>query len=129
MRISDWSSDVCSSDLVRDRSCVPDRQDCRTLNLTAAPPQPESEQDHQGQPQPGRQYDDAPRQPADLSGVDGIEHVQRPGLDRHGKGIGSRSEEHTSELQYLMRISYAALCLKKKNTNKVLIMNNNIINA
>src|SRR3546814_3560375 len=31
---------------------------------------------------------------------------------------GPRSEEHTSELQSLMRISYAVFCLKKKNTNK-----------
>src|SRR3546814_2885058 len=31
-------------------------------------------------------------------------------------GIGERSEEHTSELQSLMRISYAVFCLKKKNT-------------
>src|SRR3546814_4447823 len=31
---------------------------------------------------------------------------------------GRRSEEHTSELQSLMRISYAVFCLKKKNTNK-----------
>src|SRR3546814_9655450 len=31
--------------------------------------------------------------------------------------IGSRSEEHTSELQSLMRISYAVFCLKKKKTN------------
>src|SRR3546814_2460285 len=30
----------------------------------------------------------------------------------------ARSEEHTSELQSLMRISYAVLCLKKKNDNK-----------
>src|SRR3546814_2809641 len=30
---------------------------------------------------------------------------------------GSRSEEHTSELQSLMRISYAVFCLKKKNNN------------
>src|SRR3546814_9971355 len=30
--------------------------------------------------------------------------------------IGSRSEEHTSELQSLIRISYAVFCLKKKNT-------------
>src|SRR3546814_6667027 len=30
----------------------------------------------------------------------------------------SRSEEHTSELQSLMRISYAVFCLKKKNTHK-----------
>src|SRR3546814_10603415 len=31
---------------------------------------------------------------------------------------GSRSEEHTSELQSLMRISYAVFCLKKKTKNK-----------
>src|SRR3546814_6045555 len=30
-----------------------------------------------------------------------------------------RSEEHTSELQSLMRISYAVFCLKKKNRNKI----------
>src|SRR3546814_4229903 len=35
-----------------------------------------------------------------------------------GSGIGLRSEEHTSELQSLMRISYAVFCLKKKKTNK-----------
>src|SRR3546814_1680626 len=35
--------------------------------------------------------------------------------DTHGS-IVSRSEEHTSELQSLMRISYAVFCLKKKNT-------------
>src|SRR3546814_10889252 len=32
--------------------------------------------------------------------------------------IGDRSEEHTSELQSLMRISYAVFCLKKQNTNQ-----------
>src|SRR3546814_1218135 len=31
--------------------------------------------------------------------------------------FGTRSEEHTSELQSLMRISYAVFCLKKKNKN------------
>src|SRR3546814_2391214 len=35
-----------------------------------------------------------------------------------GTGTGSRSEEHTSELQSLMRISYAVFCLKKKNNKK-----------
>src|SRR3546814_8659366 len=34
------------------------------------------------------------------------------------KDWDGRSEEHTSELQSLMRISYAVFCLKKKNTNK-----------
>src|SRR3546814_7855909 len=33
-----------------------------------------------------------------------------------GPGLRTRSEEHTSELQSLMRISYAVFCLKKKNT-------------
>src|SRR3546814_9284834 len=33
------------------------------------------------------------------------------------RGGGDRSEEHTSELQSLMRISYAVFCLKKKNKN------------
>src|SRR3546814_5461242 len=34
---------------------------------------------------------------------------------RVGLAYGARSEEHTSELQSLMRISYAVFCLKKKN--------------
>src|SRR3546814_1328166 len=37
-----------------------------------------------------------------------------PGMD--GDRIALRSEEHTSELQSLMRISYAVFCLKKQNT-------------
>src|SRR3546814_9635850 len=35
---------------------------------------------------------------------------------RSGKGVGVRSEEHTSELQSLMRISYAVFCLQKQLT-------------
>src|SRR3546814_6549340 len=38
----------------------------------------------------------------------------RPGRDRPLRHPPSRSEEHTSELQSLMRISYAVFCLKKK---------------
>src|SRR3546814_8798770 len=34
---------------------------------------------------------------------------------QHGRRLDFRSEEHTSELQSLMRISYAVFCLKKKN--------------
>src|SRR3546814_9054136 len=40
----------------------------------------------------------------------------RRGDPHHPRGGRSRSEEHTSELQSLMRISYAVFCLKKKNT-------------
>src|SRR3546814_4233007 len=36
----------------------------------------------------------------------------------HARPRPQRSEEHTSELQSLMRISYAVFCLKKKKTNK-----------
>src|SRR3546814_3913249 len=48
-----------------------------------------------------------------------------PWLLRHRRGglatgrLGTRSEEHTSELQSLMRISYAVFCLKQKNTNQI----------
>src|SRR3546814_1335357 len=38
--------------------------------------------------------------------------------NRKATGHHSRSEEHTSELQSLMRISYAVFCLKKKNNKK-----------
>src|SRR3546814_2092983 len=48
--------------------------------------------------------------------------VERPGARRRvGQGGAhgiARSEEHTSELQSLMRISYAVFCLKKKKSNK-----------
>src|SRR3546814_6541405 len=43
-------------------------------------------------------------------------HRVRPGQERRHDGANAlRSEEHTSELQSLMRISYAVFCLKKKN--------------
>src|SRR3546814_8665318 len=45
-----------------------------------------------------------------------------PGFGRHR--APGRSEEHTSELQSLMRISYAVFCLKKKNTYKTAIHQN-----
>src|SRR3546814_6333823 len=37
------------------------------------------------------------------------------------EAVSTRSEEHTSELQSLMRISYAVFCLKKKNKNNITI--------
>src|SRR3546814_1003404 len=47
-----------------------------------------------------------------IGSVDTDARRARPEVDR-----SRRSEEHTSELQSLMRISYAVFCLKKKNTN------------
>src|SRR3546814_7541044 len=40
-----------------------------------------------------------------------------PRIEREGRVAAVRSEEHTSELQSLMRISYAVFCLKKKKKN------------
>src|SRR3546814_5614554 len=48
---------------------------------------------------------------------DGVEALASPRRDHDiGTGAGQRSEEHTSELQSLMRISYAVFCLQKKIT-------------
>src|SRR3546814_7341690 len=110
MRISDWSSDVCSSDLV-DRGHGVGRE----LDI-----------DHRA----GDGHDAAVLQGG---GALGHGHVRSPGSKggratggrrgRHGCRRGRirskrRSEEHTSELQSLMRISYAVFCLKKKNKTK-----------
>src|SRR3546814_2675337 len=61
------------------------------------------------------------RAPAGAAHPQVVERV--PPRDPHRRplaevGIGDRSEEHTSELQSLMRISYAVFCLKKKK-NKI----------
>src|SRR3546814_4270834 len=47
-----------------------------------------------------------------------LEHLSgetKTALQAYAEGVNARSEEHTSELQSLMRISYAVFCLKKKN--------------
>src|SRR3546814_3924740 len=68
-----------------------------------------------GDPQPHVDSDPGqPRHPSDLGGPD-----RRAGSLEGGdeRAEPDRSEEHTSELQSLMRISYAVFCLKKKKTN------------
>src|SRR3546814_3643805 len=55
------------------------------------------------------------RQGVGAAGDPGIQHQFDPD---HAPGPGSRSEEHTSELQSLMRISYAVFCLKKTKEQK-----------
>src|SRR3546814_5456715 len=49
-----------------------------------------------------------------------VVHRREEGCDRHAlvEAVRERLEEHTSELQSLMRISYAVFCLKKKTTNR-----------
>src|SRR3546814_3261750 len=56
--------------------------------------------------------------PAHLAPARQEDGAQKPRQDQpYGGGRGRRSEEHTSELQSLMRISYAVFCLKKKHKN------------
>src|SRR3546814_7950899 len=50
--------------------------------------------------------------------------IQIPAIRRAIRDLPQRSEEHTSELQSLMRISYAVFCLKKKKKEKTKIRNN-----
>src|SRR3546814_2937328 len=56
------------------------------------------------------------------SSADGPENLRKNRHDREGADVGpreqARSEEHTSELQSLMRISYAVFCLKKTKITK-----------
>src|SRR3546814_4937197 len=59
---------------------------------------------------PRRPGEDAHRRPPGRRGAPG----RGPAREARGDHRGARSEEHTSELQSLMRISYAVLCLKKK---------------
>src|SRR3546814_7087584 len=94
MRISDWSSDVCSSDLYPGE-----------IQPTGRPAEQQA---------PG---DDADHQPKHYAGIDAPEfHDARYGgrAELFARPQRTRSEEHTSELQSLMRISYAVFCLKKK---------------
>src|SRR3546814_4902102 len=97
MRISDWSSDVCSSDLLG-----------RMLERS-----PVVDHDH---PRPC-----TAKRRAQLLERD---RLARPRLadDRDiviAGGVFERSEEHTSELQSLMRISYAVFCLQKQNKQEI----------
>src|SRR3546814_6056648 len=110
MRISDWSSDVCSSDLVPVELGIglaangthPLWQHCihRRVGMLS---------DEQGLKATGFGLlrHDAKRNRGIMLGT--CCHRRTEETDLH------RSEEHTSELQSLMRISYAVFCLKKKN--------------
>src|SRR3546814_2552875 len=114
MRISDWSSDVCSSDLqgsVQGRSA--DRNPCKGRESGGAHSQDHSRKGMNTSPRIRPEAAPADRQADAVSFIEtgglGGDVAQR--IDTHA---ASRSEEHTSELQSLMRISHADLCLKKK---------------
>src|SRR3546814_1464863 len=103
MRISDWSSDVCSSDL----------DDQRLEIVLASNARRDQPQQHRVDG-PGKRHQKPVLRPGD---AEGLHHGGRPIDDAVKRGEQrdvARSEEHTSELQSLMRNSYAVFCLKKK---------------
>src|SRR3546814_1905401 len=95
MRISDWSSDVCSSDLDGGAGAL----GFHVRRCEAAAYQ--------------RLSGAAARSARHLCALAAPDARARADRSRARAGL-PRSEEHTSELQSLMRISYAVFCLKKK---------------
>src|SRR3546814_10631207 len=113
MRISDWSSDVCSSDL-RYEGVLGDLEDADAL------------QDGRHLVPPSGScfdfvVDDRCGPPASALKLTSVSHPVTTGTIRPARRPAGRpaprSEEHTSELQSLMRISYAVFCLKKKKNS------------
>src|SRR3546814_4927130 len=98
MRISDWSSDVFSSDLL---ALTVEANYYTVIG--------------------GRALVDANQQALDeaQANLDAAQTRHTAGLATMSPNASAcRSEEHTSELQSLMRISYAVFCLKKKKQKK-----------
>src|SRR3546814_2560673 len=114
MRISDWSSDVCSSDLRPGRISKRPHGHPALPDLPAIPEPAAAPPVRFALPRLQRSHPSGPPQVR-----------RKPTLDSREP----RSEEHTSELQSLMRISYAVFCLKKKNTHHTALHNIQPTNA
>src|SRR3546814_8313597 len=129
MRISDWSSDVCSSDLSR-RGEIADRRQQAFFSesfhqmVEAAVHLAEHvvlRDAHILEEQLGGVLRFQPHLGEIAAALEAfhaaLDDEQREAVRIVGMRLGGdRSEEHTSELQSLMRISYAVFCLKKNNT-------------
>src|SRR3546814_4022576 len=127
MRISDWSSDVCSSDL-NSSDCSVDVLASRTARQPAAVQNSRIEPPAATRRQPRPRGRLRRRRGGDtLSTTDGpVTSTDTLTIARFSRPTtrlptGRRSEEHTSELQSLLRTSYAVFCLKKKNTHNTII--------
>src|SRR3546814_1645358 len=113
MRISDWSSDVCSSDLEPARIGADD-VDRRDVGGDAF---------EQRRVEISRVVDVTRRVRAVAAGARAVAAFRARHRIVQVRGPQIRSEEHTSELQSLMRISYAVFCLKKKNEQPTTLHN------
>src|SRR3546814_5124559 len=107
MRISDWSSDVCSSDLgFFKREGRPSEKETLVSRLIDRPIRPLFVKGFKNETQV-------------ICTVLAHDLENDPDIVAMvGASAALRSEEHTSELQSLMRISYAVFCLKKKTNQK-----------
>src|SRR3546814_2263356 len=110
MRIGDWSSDVCSSDL--EGGLAVNR--CDVWDLWKGHHHFERDVELFRRFGVGRK---AVGERIDSELGCRIFALARFGLNKFHEIEARRSEEHTSELQSLMRISYAVFCLKKKKSN------------
>src|SRR3546814_3660614 len=108
MRISDWSSDVCSSDLGAQSRSAAERAPEETRRATPLTSETPGDRSNEN------------RGPSDsdlnvrISSDETNNAILVFGTPRDYAVVEDRSEEHTSELQSLMRNSYAVFCLKKK---------------
>src|SRR3546814_6485632 len=124
MRISDWSSDVCSSDLITERITrikkdLEQVQRTRGLHRGARQRVPYPVVALVGYTNAGKSTLFNRLTEARVLARDQLFATLDPTMRRVRLPSGqTRSEEHTSELQSLMRISYAVFCLKKKNKHK-----------
>src|SRR3546814_5202679 len=111
MRISDWSSDVCSSDLATREADV--------SNASRSPVSRAASFSTSSSPVIGQRWPISvlieARPLGSGKGLNGVRDIRFS--PRHSSRT-LRSEEHTSELQSLMRISYAVFCLKKKKRKR-----------
>src|SRR3546814_6565456 len=112
MRISDWSSDVCASDLESgEGEAAGVHQLVHADHVVGDRPEDDGRQHGRGDEALVERAHDV------LRGAE----LHEEGADDGGEDAGAaegRSEEHTSELQSLMRISYAVFCLKKKKKER-----------
>src|SRR3546814_3322072 len=150
MRISDWSSDVCSSDLQpivpevhlpakfapshpaqrkgEQRPAKPGRRHCCRPDRLLLTPRKEERSRHCRKEKPAQRELGQLQSGPPENGALRIGLGEDVGPVRHAEQRAvhciSRSEEHTSELQSLMRISYAVFCLQKKTSQVTYIIHN-----
>src|SRR3546814_7294607 len=110
MRISDWSSDVCSSDLSKRAGLEKDTDTLLRIAAVANKAQRRMTQKEEHVLDPASAV---ARVPLKLT-KRFTEKLNHDGSVERSESQESRSEEHTSEIQSLLRISYADFCLKTK---------------